>query len=174
MVNPAGRLQHLSHRAGSEPWHSRTPYPRGMLPPLPEACLFGSFLTARRAAEAYDEAATELHGDKAVLNFSVALGTDAESAAIQMGKALNDPILGISALGRAGVQFTESQKEMIATLVESGDVVGAQSIILAEFDYNGAAPSFPLAVGEERWIWWAFDLYMLKPMYWHLMMRGLM
>jgi sulfide:quinone oxidoreductase len=47
-------------------------------------------------------------------------------------------------------------------------------IILAEFDYNGAAPSFPLAVGEERWIWWAFDLYMLKPMYWHLMMRGLM
>ncbi|MDX9966968.1 NAD(P)/FAD-dependent oxidoreductase [Sulfuricurvum sp. IAE1] len=47
-------------------------------------------------------------------------------------------------------------------------------IILAEFNYEGAAPSFPLAVGEERWIWWAFDLYMLKPMYWHLMMRGLM
>ncbi|MCI4406689.1 MAG: NAD(P)/FAD-dependent oxidoreductase [Sulfuricurvum sp.] len=47
-------------------------------------------------------------------------------------------------------------------------------IILAEFNYLGAAPSFPLAVGEERWIWWAFDLYMLKPMYWHLMMKGLM
>jgi len=47
-------------------------------------------------------------------------------------------------------------------------------IILAEFNYLGAAPSFPLAVEEERWIWWAFDLYMLKPMYWHLMMRGLM
>jgi len=47
-------------------------------------------------------------------------------------------------------------------------------IILAEFDYKGAAPSFPLAVEEPRWIWWAFDLYMLKPMYWHLMMRGLM
>ncbi|NPA65848.1 MAG: NAD(P)/FAD-dependent oxidoreductase [Epsilonproteobacteria bacterium] len=47
-------------------------------------------------------------------------------------------------------------------------------IILAEFNYKGAAPSFPLAVGEQRWIWWAFDLYMLKPMYWYLMMRGLM
>ena len=47
-------------------------------------------------------------------------------------------------------------------------------IILAEFNYDGAAPSFPLAVGEQRWIWWAFDLYMLKPMYWYLMMRGLM
>lgn len=47
-------------------------------------------------------------------------------------------------------------------------------IIMAEFNYNGAAPSFPLAIGKERWIWWAFDLYMLKPMYWYLMMRGLM
>lgn len=46
-------------------------------------------------------------------------------------------------------------------------------IILAEFNYKGAAPSFPLAVEEPRWIWWAFDLYMLKPMYWHLMMRGM-
>ena len=47
-------------------------------------------------------------------------------------------------------------------------------IILAEFNYKGAAPSFPLAVGEQRWLWWAFDLYMLEPMYWYLMMRGLM
>jgi sulfide:quinone oxidoreductase len=47
-------------------------------------------------------------------------------------------------------------------------------IILAEFNYKGAAPSFPLAIEKPRWIWWAFDLYMLKPMYWHLMMRGLM
>lgn len=48
-------------------------------------------------------------------------------------------------------------------------------IIMAEFDYKGEAPSFSfLAVGEERWVWWVFDLYMLKPMYWNLMMRGLM
>ncbi len=48
-------------------------------------------------------------------------------------------------------------------------------IMLAEFNYKGKAPSFPfLDPAEPRWIWWAFDLYMLKPMYWHLMMRGLM
>ncbi len=47
-------------------------------------------------------------------------------------------------------------------------------IIMAEFNYKGEAPSFPLAVGEERWMWWAFDLYMLEPMYWYLMLRGLM
>ena len=47
-------------------------------------------------------------------------------------------------------------------------------IIMAEFDYEGLAPSFPLDPAEPRWIWWAFDLYMLKPMYWHLMMKGWM
>jgi len=48
-------------------------------------------------------------------------------------------------------------------------------IMLAEFDYDGEAPSFPvLDPSRPRWMWWAFDLYMLKPMYWNLMMRGLM
>ena len=48
-------------------------------------------------------------------------------------------------------------------------------IMLAEFDYEGKAPSFPLLdPSEPRWVWWAFDLYALKIMYWQLMMRGLM
>ena len=47
-------------------------------------------------------------------------------------------------------------------------------IMLAEFNYDGPAPSFPLDPSKPRWIWWVFDLYMLKPMYWNLMMRGLM
>jgi len=47
-------------------------------------------------------------------------------------------------------------------------------IMLAEFNYDGPAPSFPLDPSEPRWVWWVFDLYMLKPMYWNLMMRGLM
>ncbi len=47
-------------------------------------------------------------------------------------------------------------------------------IIMAEFNYAGEAPSFPLAVNKERWIWWVFDLYMLEPMYWNLMLKGLM
>ncbi|MGB5965464.1 MAG: FAD/NAD(P)-binding oxidoreductase [Sulfurimonadaceae bacterium] len=52
---------------------------------------------------------------------------------------------------------------------------GYGEIIMAEFNYDGLAPSIPLLAPERpRWIWWAFDLYMLKPMYWYLMMRGLM
>jgi hypothetical protein len=77
----------------------------------------------------------------AILNLSTRLGTDLTSASVQVGKALNDPIKGVTALGRAGVQFTAQQKELITTLTESGDVAGAQSIILAELEtqFGGAA-----------------------------------
>ncbi len=48
-------------------------------------------------------------------------------------------------------------------------------IIMAEFNYDGLAPTIPfLAPQKPRWMWWAFDLYMLEPMYWYLMLRGLM
>ena len=57
-----------------------------------------------------------------------------EGSSKMLGKALNDPIKGISALGRAGVTFTDQQKEQIKTLVESGDVLGAQKIIMSEVE----------------------------------------
>ncbi len=47
-------------------------------------------------------------------------------------------------------------------------------IMMAEFNYNGVAPSFPIDSTAQRWSWWLFDIYMLKPMYWHLMLRGWM
>lgn len=78
---------------------------------------------------------------EAALNMSTAMGTDANAAAMQLGKALNDPIKGVAALGKAGVQFTAEQKEQIRTMVESGDVMGAQSMILGELNtqFGGAA-----------------------------------
>lgn len=83
---------------------------------------------------------TKLSGDtfpkatQAVLNVATAMGTDLKSAAIQVGKALNDPILGISALARSGIQFTEAQKLMIQQLVESNRLMEAQTIILGELE----------------------------------------
>ena len=78
---------------------------------------------------------------QAALDLSVALGQDMQSSAIQLGKALNDPIKGVSALQRVGVSFDASQKEMIKTMVEAGDTMGAQKIILAEMnkEFGGAA-----------------------------------
>lgn len=79
----------------------------------------------------------------ALVDMSRAGMGDVSSVAIQLGKALNDPIGGISALTRVGVQFTEDQKSVIRSLVETGDVAGAQKIILQElndqFGGSGAA-----------------------------------
>jgi len=69
-----------------------------------------------------------------IQDLSTVLGTDLKSTSIQVGKALNDPIAGISALSRSGVQFNDSQKAMIKTLVETNDVAGAQKIILDELE----------------------------------------
>src|SRR3954454_24978141 len=48
-----------------------------------------------------------------LLDMSTALGQDTKSSAIQLGKALNNPIKGITALQRVGVSFTDGQKKQI-------------------------------------------------------------
>jgi hypothetical protein len=70
----------------------------------------------------------------AMLNLSVAMGKDMNASAILVGKALNDPVKGVGALSKAGVQFTASQKETIKALVESGDAMSAQKMILKELE----------------------------------------
>jgi phage-related protein len=74
-------------------------------------------------------------------DMSVATGTDMKGSAIQLGKALNDPIKGVSALSRVGVTFTDQQKKQIATMVEAGDTAGAQRVILHELskEFGGSA-----------------------------------
>lgn len=74
----------------------------------------------------------------------VPAGEQLKTTAIQLGKALNDPIKGVGALSKVGVQFTKDQKEQIKTMVESGDVMGAQKIILAELNtqFGGSAEAF--------------------------------
>lgn len=78
---------------------------------------------------------------KATLDLSVAMGKDMNSSAILVGKALNDPIKGMGALARAGVQFDEAQKTAIKTMVATGDTAGAQKLILKELEtqFGGSA-----------------------------------
>ena len=90
---------------------------------------------------------TNIRGDvfpqatEAVLNVATAMNTDLKSASIQVGKALNDPIAGVTALARAGIQFTDAQKETIKSLVESGRLVEAQRLVLKELEtqFGGSA-----------------------------------
>ena len=81
---------------------------------------------------------------QATLDVSRAMGTDATTEAIRLGKALNDPVKGLTALGRVGIQFTAQQKEQIKALTESGDLLGAQKIILAELQsqFGGSAQAY--------------------------------
>lgn len=81
---------------------------------------------------------------KIALDLSVAWGQDMKSSAIQLGKALEDPIAGLTSLRRVGIQFTDAQEKTIKALVETGDVVGAQKIILKELEtqVGGSAKAY--------------------------------
>ena len=73
---------------------------------------------------AFDRATT------AAIDLSAAGFGAAETNAVQLGKALQDPIKGITALARSGVTFTDQEKEKIATLVRSGEMLAAQDTLL--------------------------------------------
>ena len=84
--------------------------------------------TADVAGGAFDRA-TQAAFDLAAAGFG-----SATTNATQLGKALQDPIKGITALTRSGVTFTESEKQLIRTLVESGQTLKAQDMILASIE----------------------------------------
>jgi len=84
--------------------------------------------SADEVGGAFDRA-TQLTLDMASAGF----GSVTDNAK-QLGKALNDPIAGLTALRRSGIQFTEAQQDQIRTLVESGQVLEAQNLILQEIE----------------------------------------
>ena len=98
---------------------------------------------------------------KAVLDMSAVLGTDLQTAAIRVGKALQDPIYGVTALRRVGVNLDDQTKELIRTLFKQGKVMEAQRVILDELETEfggmanmlaatqpGAAKKFKNAFGD--------------------------
>jgi phage-related minor tail protein len=78
---------------------------------------------------------------KAAVNMSTVLGSDLHSTFIQVGKAFNSPVSGMTALRRSGVSFSEAQTDLIKKLQRSGDLLGAQKIMLGELktEFDGAA-----------------------------------
>ncbi len=80
--------------------------------------------TANEVGGAFDRA-TVAAVDLAAAGFGAA-----EQNAVQLGKALQDPIKGITALARSGVTFTDSEKAKIKALVESNKMLEAQDTLL--------------------------------------------
>lgn len=86
---------------------------------------------------------------KASQDLASALGTDLQSSVIQLAKALENPKIGLTALARSGTTFTEQQKAMIGALVDSGQQLKAQTMILdvVESQYKGIAEELRKTTG---------------------------
>ena len=91
--------------------------------------------TAGTAGGAFDRATI------AAFDMAAVLGGTGEDNAVRLGKALQDPILGLTALRRAGVLFSDEQEKSIKTFVATGDTLSAQNMILNELEtqFGGAA-----------------------------------
>ena len=63
-------------------------------------------------------------------DIAMVMGTDVKSAALQLGKALENPRIGLSMLRRSGISFTEQQKKVIFALADTGKEAEAMSLIL--------------------------------------------
>ena len=94
-----------------------------------------------RGNDIFNQASMAAVDMAAALNGGKVTAEGTSQASILLGKALNDPIKGLTALRRVGVAFTAQQEAQIKTLVKSGDVLGAQKIILGELskEFGGTA-----------------------------------
>lgn len=73
----------------------------------------------------------------AVLDMATRLKTDASSAALQLGKALQDPVAGLGALHRVGVNVDELRKKFVHVT----DTLERQKLIIKELneEFGGSA-----------------------------------
>jgi len=83
---------------------------------------------------------TQIHKDtfpkavEAILNVSDAMGQDLKQSTIQIGKALNDPIVGMTALSRVGIKLSKEQKQQVKDFIALNDVSSAQKVIINELN----------------------------------------
>jgi hypothetical protein len=86
----------------------------------------------------------------AAIDLAAAGFGSAETNATQLGKALQDPIKGITALARAGVTFTEQEKAKIKVLVQSGKMLQAQDMILSAIETQVGGTAAATATGSAK------------------------
>jgi len=100
--------------------------------------------TADQVGGAFDRATM------AAIDMAAAGFGSAEGNAVQLGKALNDPIKGIKALTKSGITFTEKQQQMITAMVETGKMGQAQNMVLKaiETQVKGTAAATSTASGR--------------------------
>jgi len=78
---------------------------------------------------------------EASVDMAAVMDRDIKTSVIMIGKAMQDPTVGMMMMRRVGVNITRDQQKMIANWVKQGDVLKAQRYILAELnrEFGGAA-----------------------------------
>lgn len=71
---------------------------------------------------------------KSAADMATIFGGDLRSNMMRLGRAIDDPVRGLMALTRVGITFTTEQRKQIMALVESGDVLTAQNMILDKLE----------------------------------------
>jgi phage-related protein len=92
---------------------------------------------------------------RAAVDLSAAGFGSIESSSKVLGKALSDPTKGMTALSRAGVTFTGEQQKQIKAMQKSGDLLGAQKIIMKEVESQvGGVAAASATAGEKMSVAW--------------------
>lgn len=108
-------------------------------------------LTFKNLASTADETGGAMdRATKAAIDLAAAGFGAAETNAVQLGKALQDPIKGITALSRAGVTFTAEEKEKIKALTESGKLLEAQDMILGALETQVGGTAEATATSSQK------------------------
>lgn len=105
--------------------------------------------TADRAGGAFDRAT------KASADLSAAGFGSVESASVMLGKALQDPVTGMSALRRVGVTLSDAQQAQVKAFADAGNAAGAQDIVLkaVEKQVGGTAKATANASDQMKVSW---------------------
>jgi hypothetical protein len=92
---------------------------------------------------------------KAAADLSAAGFGDMSSTAKALGKALEDPQKGLTALQRMGVKFTDGEKAQIKSMIEAGDKAGAYNIILGKVEGKvGGVAEKSVTAGDKMSVAW--------------------
>ena len=122
---------------------------------LQDATTFGddAIKTAQSILATFKNIKGEIFKETVLAGLDVATALDQTTSLkeifVQLGKALNDPIIGITALTRTGISFSDQQKEQIKNLVKANRVMEAQKIIIAEVNaqFGGQAKAAAQGTG---------------------------
>jgi hypothetical protein len=108
-------------------------------------------LTFKELAVSADEAGGAFdRATQAAIDMGAAGFGDAATNAVQLGKALNDPIKGVTALAKSGVTFTEQEKDKIKTLVESNKLLEAQDMVLKAIEQQVGGTALATANDSDK------------------------